>query len=146
METTATPTELDYAWAAGFIDGEGCLRIAYQKGVESYCAHLEVGQTREGPLLELQRILGGRVRHHSKATEKHATVYRWQIIGANAITAVRHILPYLKLKAPQAQLFLEFQTGVPPRGGRKPKPTVEELTRRQSLKEQIAFFNKKGPQ
>ncbi len=46
-------TELDWAWAAGFIDGEGCLY--WNKGTSPA---LSVAQVVKAPLLVLRQIFG----------------------------------------------------------------------------------------
>lgn len=99
--------DLDYAWAAGFFDGEGCVYIDRRKSAgmraESHSLHLSVGQKVKQPLELLVRLFGGSIRQDT-------LIYRWHVSGPTAANALRFMLPYLTLKKPQAELGLLFQS------------------------------------
>jgi hypothetical protein len=46
-----TPTELDYAWAAGIVDGEGCISVYKQKS--GWTLYVRVNMTEPNTIAEL---------------------------------------------------------------------------------------------
>ena len=95
METTGLkPTDL--AYMAGFFDGEGCvLPDAIQ--VDNTCPH---------PLELFRDTWGGKIILKKKQNGVARTQYRWVSYGETARTAARDMLPYLKEKKSQAEIFL----------------------------------------
>jgi len=87
----------DLAWAAGFIDGEGCL---------SFCPNpqLSASQFNLEPLEELQLLFGGNI-----TPPKSNGVSQWYVGAHKAVNVARLILPYLKAKDNQARLFIEWE-------------------------------------
>ena len=68
-----SPSDLDLAWAAGFLEGEGCF---------TYCGHSQqviVTQNEKDPLFRLQEMFGGSVRPR---TDKNTN--RWYVAGSRA--------------------------------------------------------------
>jgi len=100
------------AWAAGFIDGEGCIGV-YSVGANrtSYALKLAVEQTDRRPLDMLAEILGvGRVapvarkpRHGCRPT------WRWNCYAGEAADALAALHEFLILKRDQATAALEFR-------------------------------------
>ena len=98
------------------MDGEGyigtveCTRSHIKKGKQpknrSFSAVVHAAQTKRDVLVELQRILGGTL---GTSRCKTGVVYQWRAYGDNAIQALQAVLPYLKGKARQAELVIEFQ-------------------------------------
>jgi hypothetical protein len=96
------------AYMAGFIDGEGCIRIGVSKSLgHSPCHRLEliVANTDVKPLLKMQEVYGGHVRGRRKDSLMYWTVY-----NDVAIQVIKDIRPYLITKAPQADVALEFHS------------------------------------
>jgi len=62
------------AWAAGFIDGEGCVRISRRRaktrgyGNVVHMAEVSVAQVDPSPLIKLQVLYGGRLLRSRKAS------------------------------------------------------------------------------
>jgi hypothetical protein len=117
MPTRANQYETDRAWAAGFLDGEGYIgtvectkghvnRTGKQPKNRSFSSVVHAAQTKRDVLVELQRILGGTL---GTSRCKTGVVYQWRAYGDNAIQALQAVLPYLKGKARQAELVIEFQ-------------------------------------
>jgi len=101
-------SSVDYAWAAGFIEADGCIHLAKQKFPT---AHIIVVQRDVRPLNRLQAIFGtqqkiGQLRKRYKNT--HVVYYRWQCSGALAATILQKILPYLDHKRELAQVALDL--------------------------------------
>jgi hypothetical protein len=95
--------ETDYAWAAGFIDGEGCFSIQLKDGY--YRAMLTITQVDPRPLHKLQHIFGGVVLYIKPVAQYHYTLvgYKLNVLLANTI-------PYYALKGDQAELLQQFKS------------------------------------
>lgn len=96
--------DTDLAWAAGFIDGEGCISIMQDRG--RYTAVINVGQVSRMPLDKLQGILGGSVGPIRDSKGGH---FQWRVYADNAAGVAEKVLPYLCNKAEEAIFLLRFQ-------------------------------------
>lgn len=93
--------ETDYAWAAGFVDGDGCVSLYAKqtRGRMYQSVALILVQKDQGPLEHFKRIfdldykLGVVSRRGGKDT-----YYRLSINGAKAGDVLEKIVPYLVLK------------------------------------------------
>lgn len=112
--------DIDYAWAAGFIDGEGYLALQpihkrRSDGFVNRKPRIEVSQIDLEPLEKLKDIFGGYVLKLVKR-ENRRQAYRWEIVGAeNVKSTLEKILPYLTVKKAQAEVLLEFIGYMKPR-------------------------------
>lgn len=121
------------AYLAGFIDGEGCIRINRRQPragevSDIYQVHVEAEQVSRDPLDLLSRTYGGSVtvnRRNSRANANWQDTYRWQLYAFQAVRCIQDLLPYLRGKRPQAEVCLRFaamtrsRTGGP--GGSRPR-------------------------
>ena|SRR5689334_17939432 len=104
-------SEADVAWAAGVIDGEGCISIHYsgsERRPHQLYITLQVGMTCYPTLLRLQSILGvGTITERKDQTSRF-----WQMMMTHmsAETAIRKIYPYLFTKKRQARIALIFRS------------------------------------
>lgn len=111
-------SEVEAAWLAGFIDGEGSIQIKWQRSkrdrhMTSSVASISVSQAepRTEVLFWLQDKFGGSIASH-RSTErnpKHNEAFRWSVTGAAAVKVATEILPYLKLKKRHAEILLAHQ-------------------------------------
>lgn len=97
------------AYAAGFFDGEGCVRVArlpYRDGFR-YLLCITVVQNDPTPLLWLQRLFGGVVygRTYRIGVRSHGWRIGPRIGGLEFLKAIR---PYLIVKAAQVDLAFQF--------------------------------------
>ena len=92
-------TEL--AYIAGYLDGEGCFRVANTPIV---C----VANTYPYTLLGLQRLFGGTIRCRVRGDGKHRTQYEWTVCGDDARNCISVVRPYLWEKRLQADMLLEM--------------------------------------
>lgn len=95
-------------WAAGFIDGEGCIGLSRQKQPASavgyyYKVTLQVGQKARKPLDFLSDLFGGTVRQNPSG------YYYWMLSSRKAVAALVEIEPFLVFKNSQAKIVIEFQ-------------------------------------
>lgn len=115
LESSPDPRHLDLAWAAGFMDGEGCFGTARagkrKRGPDWY--RVRASATQHGApgvvpdvLLRLQRVLGGlgRIECHGEIDD-----FKWVAEGdANVERVLRTLEPFLgALKAAEARRALE---------------------------------------
>jgi len=87
----------DLAWAAGLVDGEGCVQV---RGSVA----LDVQSTSRRIVERLYEILGGRCYIEKRRTRYNRPVFRWRIYGQDAVAALDHLMPFLIEKKKQAQL------------------------------------------
>lgn len=103
------------AYAAGIIDGEGTLYIKRDKrrnqaGEErvSHHVHIAVKMCDEGVLKWLHETFGG-----GMAPVKHVPgkrpLFRWEIASDRSFAFLMSIRPYMRVKARQADLALDFE-------------------------------------
>jgi len=112
IDDEADPQQLEVAWAAGFLDGEGCFGIARAgkraNGPDWY--RIRVSATQHGEprlppqvLQRLQRLLGGRIECHGEIDD-----FKWVAEGDNNVERVLRMLePFLDvIKTAEAQKAL----------------------------------------
>lgn len=111
------PSGLDLAWAAGFFDGEGCVRIqkeSVQRRLNlHYLLQVIVVNTDPAPLDALSEWFGGNV-HRRDRTDGHKTLWWWELGSAAAERFLRAIRPYSIVKCEQIDLALEFRATFDP--------------------------------
>lgn len=126
----------DKAWAAGFIDGEGCIIINKSQGKRSkspsYTLRLTVVQKYPKPLEKLHDMFGGRLGVNSVG------VYEWHADGETA-TVLKVIKDYLVLKHEQAETAIAFHRHKTdsPRAGKGKLPT-NVIDVRESFKKRLS--------
>lgn len=101
--------ELEIAWAAGFFDGEGCVK-AYQEPEGHFNLRLTVAGTDVRPLMRLQANFGGGVVRESRQTSSRNAIWGWSIHGAESERFAKLILDHTSVKYEQLELFIEFRS------------------------------------
>jgi hypothetical protein len=103
------------AWAAGFIDGEGCVTIRKYKSPRdanaSHMLDIHVVNTNLDALNHLQSIFGvGNVYRLARSDPRYKTRSVWQYVctSAQAEGVLRSVLPYLIVKKRDAEVALQF--------------------------------------
>ena|ERR1039458_7190436 len=122
--------ELDLAWAAGFLDGEGGFFIYKIRKRDKYdCVrgHLKVNQAvHRDPIDRLHDLFGGSVTERRTRTVTGKRVYEWQMSrSADLQASLPLVLPYMIVKRDQAELLLKLSTYYK-NGGRGGSPYREE--------------------
>ena len=108
--------ELDAAWLAGIMDGEGCISTTYANGNKSknhYRCRVEVRNTNPFMIQRITQIMGNRgihfFLHYLKKRESYKEGMVFVVTGYKAIQAVlQMILPHLTAKYDEAKLMSEF--------------------------------------
>ncbi len=96
------------AYIAGFIDGEGCIRIkkSNQSG-NSYYVTLQVTDSDPRPLNAIKEVFGGKVFfQEKKLTGK--IIWQYYSTTAEAVDTLRVLVGFLLTKKEQAELAIAF--------------------------------------
>lgn len=126
-------TETDYAWAAGFLDGEGCFNLSKRNGLHETTRSpvLHAGQNDRRPLDKLSDMFGGTVREF-RVTSAGNQAHQWALSGADDIRRVIPLIaPYLVEKQDRALAILAYAQTIHRRGKRSLTPL--QLAQRYSL-------------
>lgn len=138
-------TEFEIAWAAGFLDADGCFRISKSPQgtlrTRQYQALVTATQVDPTPIFLLKDWFGGHVYTvHRKRPAMDQ--YVWSATSQIAVKAIRLVLPHLRVKARQAGLLLELHRLMSPKGSTT--PAVSEMQRREQLFQTIKELNRVG--
>lgn len=105
-------TTHELAWLAGFIDGEGTIRVGKhisKRGYQQWDTVLSAANTHKPTLEWIQGHLGGGVYKVCKSPQGNRRVaWAWKIVGKQAVDAVGLLLPYLITKKKQAEVIIAF--------------------------------------
>ena len=115
------PQEALDSYAAGMVDGEGCIRLCkgWSKRDQKYRYVIRITVTQKDyriPLWLIKNYGGNFYKHMMKPAM--LKVYRWTLSGQTAKPFIERILPYLILKKDQAELALDVLSKAP-KSGRK---------------------------
>lgn len=100
----------ELSWVAGVVEKGSTITIGrqIQHGNWTYCGRLYITSRNRSVVEECRRILGvgsvGRFNPHTGRRYWRLTLY-----GENAATALRLVLPYLRVKREHAEVMLAFQ-------------------------------------
>ncbi len=140
---------MDAAYAAGIMDGEGCLTIGVNKRTMGFDSRVYLGMT-VGAMLVLQQFhkqFGGTLRRSRMATEKWAEAWVWCHAGKGLLPFLHTVLPHLTLKRVQARMLIELEEMKTPLPGQK--KLIWNLSRRRraiALRATVMDLNHKGPE
>lgn len=147
MENVPQHDPLFLAWAAGFIDGEGCFSICVRSksSVRTivYEPILVVAQNDIRPLRELQEAFGGFVSGRILRPGNRRDHYQWRLAPRPMAAMLPLLLPYFRVKREPAELMLQFlalslrqgrpngRAGIPP----------DEMRQREHLRQKLREIN-----
>lgn len=122
----------DVAYSAGIFDGEGCISVSPYRtpdGRERFHCDIFLGMQSRSTLEFFQRTVGtGKI-------QRRKDIWMLSASGAKAAHVLKTVLPFLRTKKVEAQLFLEFAATFSARG---PKPTPTAVVdRRRELSTRI---------
>lgn len=147
-------SKLDYAWAAGIVDGEGAISMTRARvGVNrrttpSFQVRISVRMTHEPTIRRLHAIFGGTVTvAKARDTERHKPAFGWYAGDLLTVEALKKIRPYMTTKKKQAELVLEYRERCcPPRRLGRGMPCKASLVQmRQRYFDRLSVLNRKGP-
>ena len=132
------PQAVDWAYAAGLLDGEGCIFIGRSCHTNRqhpyYNLRVAVCMTDAVALRWLRRHFGGTWTVKPTQRTKRRE-YVWELATSAVAPFLLGVLPFLKVKAVQARWALRFRTTVGPRGTHR--RSVRTIRRQQRLYEKL---------
>ena len=97
---TVSPTTVDLAWAAGFLEGEGTFLTNNRSG------QAKASQVQREPLERLARFFGGSITLvHKNRRPNESNIYHWSVSGARARGVMMTLFPFL---SPRRQSQIAF--------------------------------------
>ena len=111
---TSSQSPFAIAWAAGFIDGEGCIQISKTQARDrehpTYRPRLDVSQNDREVLVRLREILNENsgIYMHKRQAGQTRQPYVLVFDGWHALRAVSKIRPFLIRKDEEADLLLSY--------------------------------------
>jgi len=135
------------AYTAGLMDGEGCIVIGVSKRkrvrgiVPDHWLQVGITGTDRELIDWLHETFGGHIsdNSHCPSRRRQRPCWAWRIMSNQASDFLKLILPYLKVKTPQATLAIEFQDNRVHHTGRL--LTSEVIERRNWYKDEISAHN-----
>ena len=111
--TLRLPTDVaSLAYMAGILDGEGTITIKQCKGKKGtsngYSVQVLVFNTDEGLMVWLEDKFSGLLTEKKGVASGNRKCYVWWLSGELAGQLLEVLLPYLKIKAKQAELAIRF--------------------------------------
>ena len=147
---------VDLGWAAGIIDGEGCIFINVQRAGAggrvnpSHRLYIKVTMGNRPAIARLRDLfdVGAVIEQNSR---KHNVAWQWMVASREAANVIRIVRPHLIVKAQEADVALEF-AGLPNFcGGSRLVPPAELAARHEcyeqmrKLKPRFKFDKKRFP-
>lgn len=99
-------SQIDLAYTAGIVDGEGCITI--QKG-EMSTIICKVTNTNQSLVEWLKNEYGGSVQKGFSKNKNAKPAYGWYIKSKKAAVFLYLLVPYLRMKKEQAEICLELR-------------------------------------
>lgn len=146
-----------YAWAAGFIDGEGTISIKryFRKRKNDsfvyYQPFISASQAvvggHEKAILKMQKIFGGSIANYKdKRSSTRYKTMAWSVVSKNALNCIELIYPYLVIKRANADVLIKFykKRTLSKGGSRNATLTKKEHKLRESFFIASHLLNQKG--
>ncbi len=96
-----------YAYIAGLIDGEGCIRIHKNNG--GHDMHVVINQN-DGRILDYcLGVFGGKIYRNPDASCRTSELWKWIISGEKAAAMLKKVLPFLIRKKKEAEVAIAFE-------------------------------------
>lgn len=107
--TSVQLSDVDSAYIAGLVDGEGSIMLFWRR--DTVAIRMTVTNTVKSALDWLQEVCQvGRIQSHRKeGATRYKPTWAWMLNGDGAISVLRQIRPYMRMKAAQAYLAIETQ-------------------------------------
>ena len=107
-------SSLDWAYLAGIIDGEGCIRIDMMKDVRNrrtlrHILSIWMGNTDPRIVSWCYEVFGGSIHYRPSRNPKHKPAWVWEAHYIQCEEILKRCLTYFKLKREQAEVGLAFR-------------------------------------
>jgi len=128
--------EVDLAYAAGILDGEGSICLTKNRARRWPSPQVAVASNDRELLEWLRAQFGGSISIKQPRRSTHQISYDWKLTDQNALRFLQLVRPYLRIerKIARANLLLEGYLSVTPRNGRY---TADMAKQKQALIEQF---------
>ena len=144
-------TNFQVAYLAGFVDADGCISITkrtdkeYKRGHSFYCNVRIVNTNKEMIEWVKERTELGSIQQRTDPNPRHKVRYEWKISGQNAFNLCVMLQPFLRVKAEQAKILIEFHRLKKDnhKTGRNGVPK-EKWDKMEALRDRISRLNKRG--
>jgi hypothetical protein len=125
-------SETDLAYAAGYLDGEGCFTIGSNWRIQVCCTN-----TCREAIQWLYDTFGGNMSGPKEGRKANwRPTYFWRASNLVAKELLPALMPYLREKKPQAELLLKMHDTMTTTGRRLPPEVLAERNRiKQEVKE-----------
>lgn len=108
MDRELTPQEL--AYAAGVLDGEGCIKINPRgQGSRGRVLRVEIVNTNRKLIDWMHERFGGSIQVRVPKNPKHKTLYVHNLACRDAAALLKLVRPYLIIKAVEADVEIILQ-------------------------------------
>jgi hypothetical protein len=99
--------DVDWAYLAGIIDGEGCIGIYHHRRQDTWQPRIVVAMSTKEPVVWIGDTFGGKVRRGSRGT------WVWGVYSVTYVEAILSgCLPYLRTKRRKAREVIRYCEGV----------------------------------
>jgi hypothetical protein len=114
--------DVDLAWAAGFLDGEGCIHLSERKRKNKLEHELRLcaSQVGDAPILRLKKLFSGNIRYGKE------DVSTWEVSNLKAIQILKLLKPYFVVKNKQVALALKYENLHIGKGGALTKKVINK--------------------
>ena len=135
---TIIPDESFYKWLAGFIEGDGSIRLYEQSGAPNvFSTYIGASNTFADPIQHIyQRINGGITR----TKQPPHLMWKWCCAEKSAKSLLISLIPHLRVKKNAAELVLEFIKIRETRGWHEPY-THDQINRIRDIISTIKHYN-----
>ena len=124
------PDPVALSWAAGIIDGEGCISlhtVRTSKGGRCYVLRVTVANTSILMLNRLVNIFGMGNIIPQKRAARYKPSWNWQVCSKKAEAVLTLVEPYLVNKREEARVGLLSRKHMQVHGANRDNPNVEHL-------------------
>lgn len=132
-------TDVDLAYAAGLIDGEGCIGLYHNSHNGNFQLRITVEMCERHGLDLLASIFGGRWYHKQKSAPRRPC-FVWMAFNSEAESALIRLLPFLRVKRRHAEVALTADW----HSFYKRKMSPEQQKVRQAVCAEIKILNRRG--
>jgi hypothetical protein len=133
-------TVANAAYLAGMIDADGHIGLYSRGPSQSLRVHADVSNTDRELLLWIREVTGvGSVNKQKDETATHKASFAWNTSSESAITLLRQVIPYMRVKRARAKLAIDFYTKRQEIGNRI------DLSWQEPYRAKMLELNRRGP-
>lgn len=138
-------SDVDLAYIAGFIDGEGCICVhrrgkVGEKEKSIYAFIVTIANTDKSVIQYLHSVLGGCIANNNKRNG-HKTCYVLHLNPRKAYKLLKKLLPYLRVKKKQAELAIKLGDIITNK--KHGRLTNEDVMERELIRQEMQRLNKR---